>query len=88
MSLGINDPKTMDPNLFLPLIDNKYLPSKVRNFFRLGVPLITKDHEKRGKALPKIISTAETTPMTTLIVNKTTNSSGKKQNVDCDAHKN
>ena len=28
----------MDPRLFAPLVDNKYLPNKVRQFFRFGVP--------------------------------------------------
>ena len=35
--LGKNDPEKMDPKLFLPLVDNKLFPEKVRKFFQFGV---------------------------------------------------
>ena len=35
---GKNDPKKMDPALFVPLVDNKMLPETIRKFFRFGVP--------------------------------------------------
>jgi len=32
----------MDPKLFLPVVDNKCLPEKIRTFFRFGVPVYEK----------------------------------------------
>ncbi|CAK8694773.1 unnamed protein product [Clavelina lepadiformis] len=37
---GANKPKHMDPKLFVPFVDNKHLPDKIRTFFRFGVPEI------------------------------------------------
>jgi len=37
----------MDPKLFLPFVDHKCLPNKVRSFFRFGVPLNEKKWEPR-----------------------------------------
>lgn len=43
----------MDPKLFLPIMNNKYLPEKLRKFFRFGVPEYKKESscetEKRYK---------------------------------------
>ena len=37
-SSGPNKPKHMDPQLFMPILDNKIFPSKLKKFFRFGVP--------------------------------------------------
>lgn len=44
---GPNKPESMDPKLFLPFVDHKCLPNKVRSFFRFGVPLNEKKWEPR-----------------------------------------
>jgi len=36
--IGKNKPEEMDPELFVPILDNPCLPQKVRTFFRFGVP--------------------------------------------------
>ena len=50
---GANDPKMADPNLFVPVVDNKLLPESVRRFFRFGVPHLESDYKtcshKNGK---------------------------------------
>ncbi|XP_078484211.1 sodium-coupled monocarboxylate transporter 2-like [Ciona intestinalis] len=38
---GVNDPKKMNPKVFVPLIDNSCFPESVRQFFRFGVPPLT-----------------------------------------------
>lgn len=38
LSVGANQPKNMDPKLFVPLVDNINLPKNIRDFFRFGVP--------------------------------------------------
>uniref|UniRef100_H2YAS1 Sodium-coupled monocarboxylate transporter 1 n=1 Tax=Ciona savignyi TaxID=51511 RepID=H2YAS1_CIOSA len=36
---GANDPKKMDPKVFVPIIDNQCFPKNIRHFFRFGVPM-------------------------------------------------
>jgi len=47
--LGKNDPKKMNPLLFMPLVDNKNFSEKVRKFFRFGVPDITEKKQEYTK---------------------------------------
>jgi len=51
--IGKNDPKKMNPLLFVPLIDNKRFPEKTRKFFRFGVPCIEEKEQEyiEGDAL-------------------------------------
>ncbi|XP_076811217.1 sodium-coupled monocarboxylate transporter 1-like [Clavelina lepadiformis] len=35
---GKKDPKSLNPSLFVPFVDNKCFPMSVRKFFRFGVP--------------------------------------------------
>ena len=43
--VGANDPRKADPNLFVPFIDNQFLPEAVRRFFRFGVPRLSEEHK-------------------------------------------
>ncbi|CAK8683876.1 unnamed protein product [Clavelina lepadiformis] len=48
---GPSNPKSMDPVLFLPLVDNEHLPEKIRKFFRFGVPDIPPHSRSISKSL-------------------------------------
>jgi len=52
--VGMNKPKEMDPDLFVPILEHPCLPQKVRTFFRFGVPerreKTHEDEETRSQA--------------------------------------
>ena len=50
-SKGPSNPESMDPVLFLPLVDNEHLPEKIRKFFRFGVPDIPPHSRSISKSL-------------------------------------
>lgn len=47
---GFEDPKEANVLIFTPILDNKYLPEKVRKFLRFGVPEYHLAEEKTGHA--------------------------------------
>ena len=52
---GKNDPKKMNPKLFLPLLDNKIFPERVQRFFRFGVAEYKPDNTENINDHSKII---------------------------------
>nr|XP_026696729.1 sodium-coupled monocarboxylate transporter 2-like [Ciona intestinalis] len=51
---GANKAEDMNPELFVPIIDNKIFPEKVRKFFRYGVPEMKyADEEEMFKLKPE-----------------------------------
>lgn len=49
---GFSKPSKASPELFVPILDNKILPEKIRKFFRFGVPDISPVEETK-QSLPE-----------------------------------
>nr|CAB3266301.1 sodium/iodide cotransporter-like [Phallusia mammillata] len=56
---GANKPSAMNPDLFLPFVDNKRLSPKIREFFRFGVPRRGEQNAGKTELKPLQVSDAQ-----------------------------